>query len=117
MNDERWEQLKENLKGKFDYEDETFEDLEMDTGEGRVKQGEKEILIVTTPVGKMRLVRESRPRVLEKKFHYSHRQGSAAQTEYKFSDTEKTHKLRVYKWDDKEDSWKELGEDSLAGFI
>ena len=117
MDNDRWEQLKENIRRKFKVLEEKTEDLIMDTADGEIKQGEQEILDVMTPVGKIRLAREVRPRVLEKKYRYSHRAGDSAQTEYKFSKTEKTYKLKIYKWDEDEEEWEELKEDSLDGLM
>jgi len=117
MDNDRWVQLKENIKKKFQVEEETTEDLIMETGGGPVKQGERNILIVETPVGKIKLAREIRPLVLDKKFLYTHRAGDTARTEYTFSETEKTYKLKIYKWDEDEEEWDELKEDSLAGLV
>ncbi len=108
MQDDKWEGLKEELKRKFVVEDEHFEDLIMDTQDGPVKQGEAEVIIMTTPMGKIRMVRESRPVVLDKKVFYSHQQGKSGRTEYKFSATEKSHKLKVYTWSDDLDDWFEI---------
>lgn len=115
MNDERWEQLKESLRKKFTVIDDKVEPLMVETGEGAVNQGESQVLIVETPFGKMKLVREERPAVLEKKLHYTHRQGQSAQTEYKFSETEKVYKLKIYKWNKNEYEWEELNEKNLEG--
>ena len=117
MNDERWEQLKSRLKQQFTIEDSGTEDLVMETADGPVRQGTIEFFVVITPMGKIKLAREERPMVLEKKFHYTHRQGSASQTEYKFSDTEKTHKLKIYKWDDVADEWKEMNPENFSNFL
>jgi hypothetical protein len=114
MDNDRWEQLKENIKRKFKVLDEGFEDLIMDTADGPVKQGQTEFLVVETPMGQIKLARESKPRVLDKKFIYSHQQGKSARTEYKFSDTEFTHKIKAYQWDDVSEQWKEIDADSLA---
>lgn len=116
MNDEHWENLKINLGKKFEVVEDKTEDLLVDTPEGAVKQGEQNVLVVRTPLGKIKLVREIRPKILEKKYHYTHRQGAAAQTEYKFSDTEKTYKLRLFKQDELGD-WEELNEESLQGVV
>ena len=115
MQDEQWEQLKENIKGKFKVPEENTEDLIVETAEGPVKQGFVEFLIVETPMGRMKLTRESRPVVLGKKFHYSHRAGISARTEYKFSDTDFTHKLRVYKWNEEYDNWEEIDASAFGG--
>ena len=89
----------------------------MDIGEGTVKQGEQNILVVQTPAGKIKLAREIRPRVLEKKLHYTHQQGKSATMEYKFSETEKTYRLRFSKWDENEFDWQELKAEDLGGIV
>lgn len=114
MDDARWEQFKEHLKSKFKVESETTEDLLHDTQDGEIVAGVCEILIVQTPMGKMKVVRENRPVVLDKKFIYSHRAGQAARTEYKFSDSEFSHKLKIYKWDNDEEAWKEIDASSFT---
>ncbi|MEO8065406.1 MAG: hypothetical protein ABI643_00940 [Candidatus Doudnabacteria bacterium] len=108
MNNDRWEALKEELHRKFKVEDEHFEDLIMETSDGPVVTGKIEVLILPTPIGKIKLTRESKPVVLDKKEFYSHQQGKAARVEYKFSDTEFSHKIKAYKWDDYNDDWKEI---------
>ena len=113
MIDEKWEALKEELHRKFKVEDEHFEDLVMQTADGPVVQGKVEIIIFESPIGKVKLTRESRPVVLDKKEIYSHQQGKSARTEYTFSDTEFSHKIKAYKWDDYNDDWKEM---DAAGF-
>lgn len=115
MQDEQWEKLKEHIRSKFAVKQEATEDLIVETGEGLVKQGVAEFLIAETPLGRMKIARESRPVVLDKKFHYSHRAGDSARTEYVFSDSEFSHKLKVYKWDDAEDVWKEIDADAFTG--
>lgn len=112
MQDDKWEALKEELKRKFKVEEIGFEDLIMETGDGPVVQGKTEFLIFGTPLGKIKLARESKPVVLDKKEFYSHQQGKAARIEYKFSETEFSHKVKAYKYnddyDDEKDQWKEI---------
>ncbi|OGE82766.1 MAG: hypothetical protein A3B10_01930 [Candidatus Doudnabacteria bacterium RIFCSPLOWO2_01_FULL_44_21] len=116
MQDEKWEALKEELNRKFKVEDSHLEDLIVETADGPIKQGKVEVLIFPTPLGKIKLTRESKPVVLDKKVFYSHQQGKSARTEYKFSETEFSHKIKAYKWDpdasvgagDDNDEWKEI---------
>jgi hypothetical protein len=113
MQNDKWEALKEELKRKFKVEEEGFEDLIVETADGEVKQGEVEFLVFESPIGKIKLTRESRPVVLDKKEFYSHQQGKAARVEYKFSDTEFSHKIKAYKWNDFDD-WKEIDAGSFG---
>jgi|SRR3989338_9200452 len=114
METDKWEGLKEEIKRKFKILEEKTEDILGETAEGLVKQGIAEILVLETPMGKIKLARENRPVVLDKKFIYSHRAGQAARTEYKFSDSEFSHKLKVYKWDDDDEDWKEIDANTFA---
>ncbi len=107
MTDERWEQLVDMAKKNFRNVELLTEDLVVSTADGPQVQGTRDVLTFDTDKGRFQLVRENRPAVLEKKMHYSHRQGDTAQTEYKFSDTEFSHKLRVYQEDDMGD-WQEV---------
>ncbi len=115
MDIDRWEQIKENIKSKFEIVDEGTEDLTVTTGDGDVVSGKAEFLVAQTPMGKIKLAFESRPVVEDKKFIYSHRGGQAGRTEYKFSESEFSHKVKAYKWNDDEDEWKEIDASNFAG--
>lgn len=108
MDLDRWEQLKENLKEKFEIQEQGSEDLLSESQDGIVKQGSAEFMVIKTPLGRIKLAYEKRPLVLGKKFIYSHRAGQSARTEYEFSDSEFTYKLKAYKWNDLDEEWVEI---------
>lgn len=105
MDIDRWQQLKESLKSRFEAEEEGVEDMMIETQDGLVKQGTSDFMVMQTPMGRIKLALESKPLVLNKKEHYSHRAGQSARVEYEFSETEVTYKMRAYKWDDIEEEW------------
>jgi hypothetical protein len=114
MQDDKWQELVEAAEKHFKNVSLTHEDLIMDTQDGPIKQGTQDVLIFVHPDSiKYKLVRENRPVVLEKKELYSHRAGQSAQAQYKFSQTEFSHKLRVYKETDF-DEWDEITLDKLG---
>lgn len=113
MQDEKWEELIETAKKHFQNVSLTVEDLIKDTPEGEQVEGAQEILEFKNAGGHFRVVRENRPVVLEKKQFFSHRMGDTARSEYKFSDTEFSHKLKVYKEVDF-DEWEEMTLSSLG---
>lgn len=114
MNEERWEQLVEMVRQNFVDVQLYKEDLIMETLDGPLKQGTKDVLEFEHKDGlRYRIVRESRPVVLEKKEHFSHRMGDTARTEYKHSETEFSHKLKVYK-EAGFDEWDEVTLDKLG---
>lgn len=106
MTDEKWQQL-------IDVAELQFDNVEKRTEDDPDGQGTIDILIFENPAGRFMLKRINRPKVLEKKHHYSHRAGDTAQTEYKLSDTEMTHRLEVYK-DVGYDDWEEASLESLG---
>lgn len=98
MTDERWQQFVEMAKSQFDDVELATEDLVVQTADGPQVQGTVDTLTFERPDGqRYKLERENRPKVLEKKVHYAKRATDTAQTEYVLSDSEFTHKFRVYK--------------------
>ena len=108
MSPEKWEEMKNNLKRNFAVLEEGREDLLVETGEGPVKQGEAQFAVLDSPLGRIKLQLQEKPRLEEKKYHYSHRAGTGARVEYKFSPDELVYTFKVYKWNDDADEWKEI---------
>lgn len=114
MDIDKWEQLKEELGRKFKIVEETKEDLTVRSQDGEFVSGHADVLILETPMGQIKLALESRPVVLDKKEIYSHQQGKSARTEYTFSDTEFSHKLKAYKWSNYNERWEEIDAGNFA---
>jgi len=108
MDIDKFEQLKDEIRRKFEVEEEITEDLLTETADGLIKQGTADALVFNSPVGRVKLALEKRPVVLDKKFIFSHRQGQAARTEYEFSDSEFSYRLKAYQWSEVDDEWKEI---------
>jgi hypothetical protein len=101
MNDERWDELlyKIGLKsGPLDVKTDTQD-------EGRTKI---ETVVFETAMGRLKLQRTSRPVVLERKTRYSKRIGGATDEEYVYSETEKSYRVVLYRWNEEESSWDEV---------
>lgn len=112
MTNERWEQFIETAQGGFQQVVVTTEDLTDDSGE--FAPGTLDVVEFTMPDGvRYKVIRENKPLVLEKKMHYSHRQGDTARTEYVLSDSDFSHKVRVFK-EDEDGEWVEIRADSLG---
>ncbi len=116
MNDEHWQALVEQAKKNFQDVAISTEDLLAETSDGMSRQGSMDVLEFTNDAGTFKLVRENRPVVLDKKMHYSHRQGDSARTEYVLSDTEFSHKLLFYKQDNYGE-WQELDAANLQNLL
>lgn len=100
MNDETWEELlyKISLKSKLKRDVRTEE-------EGRATT---ETVVFDVGAGEMKLERVSRPIVIDKKMRYSKRIGGDTSTEYVYSETEKSHRVTLYRWSDEESDWVEV---------
>lgn len=102
MTKDKWQEIKGNIKDKFQIEDAGSEFLE---DEGGV---EIEYIVFNGPLGKMRLEFISKPAILDKKTTYSKRIGSETKVDYIYSADEKTEILLFYKWDNALNDWVEM---------
>ncbi|MCL5794876.1 MAG: hypothetical protein M1338_00750 [Patescibacteria group bacterium] len=100
MTDEKWQQVIANIKDNFELiSHETSPIAEEDGG------GEAEIIEFNGPLGKMKLERTTQPLVIDKKTIGSRRIGSQTKVEYVYSDTEKVHRFKAYRWSDPDGGW------------
>ncbi len=102
MSPEKWENTINNIKDNFEVE-EHGKQYENDMGGIDI-----EFIIFKGPLGRMKLEFISKPVVLDKKTTYSRRIGSEIKVDYIYSDTEKSHKMMAYKWDEGRDDWVEM---------
>jgi len=102
MTREKWEQIKGDIKDKFQVEDEGQTHLEEEGGV------DIEYIVFNGPLGKMQLEFISKPVVLDKKTTYSRRIGSDTRVEYVYSQDERTETLKVYQWDEAQNDWVEV---------
>ena len=100
MQDEKWKDVTGMIKDKFEIIEEGEEPIE------DIPRAKIEYLIFEGPLGKMKVERETKPVVLDKKTNYSKRMGDTASVEYVYSDDEYSHKFRAYVW--KGDDWMEM---------
>lgn len=108
MNDEKWENLMEKIKNDFGILSKDKEERENDKI--------CETVIFKGPTGKVKLERISKPLILDKKFKYSHRQGADAKVEYITSDTEKTHRVEAFMWNEDLNEWKGIDTEGISNF-
>jgi hypothetical protein len=101
MDDEKWQDTIGRIQ-------DDFEMLEHATKELEEGPGSVEYIVFNGPLGKMKLARTTRPLVLDRKAIGSKRIGSQTKVEYIYSDTEKVHTLKAYKWDDGQQDWVEI---------
>jgi len=115
MNAELWGDILDRLEDQYGSLpiQELSETREDDTGQkltSVIKRVEFE-----TAQGKMRLELVTAPMILDKKTHYTHTSGARANVEYVLSETEKTERIRAYRYDDDTDDWIEIN--TSSGFL
>jgi hypothetical protein len=101
LNDEKWYYLLEEIDRKFGIEERTTEEVP----EKRLKV---EKAIFTGVGGRMKLERSTRALVLERQVKFSRRIGGETQEKFLYSDTEKTHRVLLFKWDEQSGMWREI---------
>lgn len=117
MSPERWQEIKNTVKKQYPDAEIGQEDLMIETADGLVKQGVAEFLIFENPaLGRVKLAFQKKPRLEEKKYHYSHRQGTTAKVEYKYSEQEMVYTFKAYQWDEEEEKWKEIDATQISNF-
>lgn len=110
MTDERWIEIKALIEDKFEVLDTLVEEIGQDGGT-------VEIIEFVSPMGKIRLERTSRPLVIDKKVIGSKRIGSEHKVQFVYSDTEKVHVFKAYRWNDESNSWVEMEMEKGAFFL
>lgn len=103
MTDEKWQEVIAKIKDNFKLINHQTEEFDEGFGLSSIEYVE-----FIGPLGKMRLERITKPLVIDKKTIGSKRIGSSATVEYIYSDTEKVHKFKAYRFNDKSQEWEEM---------
>ena len=101
MTYDRWQDLRESIREKYDIEEELHK--QNDDGIGTC-----ETIVFVGPVGKIRLELLKRPVRLGTKTSYSKRIGSAVAVEHEYSDTDESITLKAYRFNKDDDEWEEI---------
>jgi hypothetical protein len=99
MQPDRWLEIKQELKQKFELEDEYSEELD---------HGSQEVVEFVSPMGRVKLCFVQKPKVLDKKTTYSNRIGSGVSVEYVYDLENSTYHLDVWLWSEGNQQWEKL---------
>ncbi len=103
MIDDRWGEILDKIQATFNVVDHT-----------NTKDGVEDIeaIIFDGPVGRIKLIRTTRPVIIDKKIIGAHRKGkSKAQYEYIYSDTEKVSRVSAFK--EVDGQWQDIEADNF----
>lgn len=99
MNRERWQDIIETIENSFSVEEKGKYESEEHGGT------ETEFIIFNGPLGRLKLEFASRPVIMDTRTKYSNRIGSDVTVNHTYSETEKSHSLNVWKWDEATEDW------------
>ncbi len=102
MTNDKWKEVLDNIKEKFEVLDKGKEHLE---DEGGV---DIEYIEFQSPLGRIRLEFVTKPVIVDKKMTFSRRIGSETSVEYIYSETDKSEKMMAYKWSESNGEWQEI---------
>ena len=103
MTQDKWDEVKDMVKSKFEVLEERTESLYLKTGltdDDKQEIGKKDILVCNSPIGKVKLEYLTKPVVLDKKEHYTKRGGTSSQTEYILSEDEFVRRMEAFRYVD-----------------
>lgn len=108
MNDSQWENLIYKIEERFGINERYTEDVVInESSSGQKIMGKLETIEFSSPLGKMKLARTTRPRVLDKKTAYSRRIGGRVAVDYVYSDDQTVSRVKAYKQDE-QGQWQEI---------
>lgn len=114
MNPNKWEQLIFLAEEKFGIDKQYSQDFVVsESSRGEKVMGKKEIVEFEGPLGKMRLEKTTRPRVIDKKVLSHKRIGSGVAVDYIYSDDEPVVELKIRK-ESSDGEWEEVSPESMG---
>lgn len=99
MNNDKWLDTLDKIKERFRIEERTDEPIE------DIPNSRLETVIFESPLGRIKMMRTTTPRVLDKKTAYSNRAGSEMSVQYVYSDTETVQRVEIFRWDEGMGDW------------
>lgn len=75
--------------------------------------GKAEVIEFEMPQGKFKVCYNRRPKVIDKKTHYSHRGGGDVKVDYVFDPEQESTFLTLLRWSDADNDWHEIKGDAL----
>ena len=114
MNEDQWENLIFRINKKFGIKQQQTEEFIIDElPNGKNVVGQRQIVEFSGLNGPMRLIRETKPKVLEKKAFYSRRMGTSAVEKYVYSEEETVSNITAEQQDAQGD-WQKINIQNTA---
>jgi len=109
----KWENLIFLAEEKFGIDKKYKEDFEVsELSSGEKIMGQREIVEFESPLGRIKLEKNSRPKVIDKKVLHTKRIGGRVAVDFVYSDEEKVEELKIYRL--KNDEWAEISPEDMG---
>ena len=105
MQDDKWEAALDKIQDQFEVLEQGEESLEAGPG-GRV-----EFIVFNSPMGRLRVERTTKPKVIDKKSFGGSKYGASTGVEYIYSDTEQVKTVQAFR--DSNGEWQPIEAESL----
>jgi hypothetical protein len=108
MNPNKWEQLVFLAEEKLGIDKREKQELEVgELSDGSKIMGTKEIIEFKSPLGKIKMEKITRPKVVDKKVLHTKRIGGRVAVDYVYSPDEKVEEVNIY-LQNKSGEWEEI---------
>lgn len=107
MNDDKWAGILDRIQSQFEILEQGEEKL------ADVPNGKAEFIVFESPMGKIRLERLHKPKVIDKKTIGGSKYGASTGVEYIYSDTEQVKTFQAFKEVDGE--WEPVDAEGFGG--
>ena len=114
MNPSKWENLIFLAEEKFGIDKkykEDFEVAELSTGEKIM--GQRQMVEFQSPLGRIKLEKNSRPKVIDKKVLHTKRIGGRVAVDFVYSEEEKVENLKIYRLNE-DKQWVEIRPEDMG---
>jgi len=109
MDDPKWEKILFFVEQHCKITARNSEEIEVaKTISGQSVAGQREFVEFDGPLGKMKLERIIRPKVIDKKVLHTKRIGGRVAIDYIYSPEEFVSEIKIYQWDNQNNLWQEL---------
>jgi len=98
MTSSRWENLMFRIEEKFSIDKQYAEDFEVaETSSGEKIMGQRQAVEFVGPMGRIKLEKTARPRVIDKKILRTKRIGGKVAVNFVYSNEDKVEEIKIYK--------------------
>lgn len=98
MNDQKWTDIINKIEGMYDIIEQAEEELD--------NNSYYQFCVFQTPMGKLKIERQKKPKIIDKQTQYSNRVGSSVNVNIVYSEDEFVDTIKLFQ--EKDNEWEEI---------